>query len=91
MHLACSEAELGDTTEALRQMDLCVPALVITHGPDHSMTLRALAVRRALRKQSASSSPGVGSGAAKAAAMALKADLKHATALADRAAAAARR
>ena len=50
MHLACSEAAAGDKREAARQMDLCVPALKLTHGEGHALTQRAEAVRRALRR-----------------------------------------
>ena len=97
MHLACSEAELGELAEALKQMDLCVPALVITHGPDHAMTLRALAVRRALRKKRdekasgtscapAGGKPVVNKQTAMEAAKALKTEWHKAKALADKAA-----
>ena len=49
MQLACSEAALGDHRAALQQMELCVPALLVTHGKDHPLTQRATAVRKALQ------------------------------------------
>jgi hypothetical protein len=50
MQQACSEAALGERSEAIRLMELCVPALVITHGGSHPYVERANVVREAFRR-----------------------------------------
>ena len=47
---ACSVALTGDRAEAVRLMELCVPALETTHGAGAALAERATVVREAFRR-----------------------------------------